>query len=55
MSDLLTSISTWGWFGNTSGPIAIATYGWYLDFEVAPATKGIFVEMDGIFDEGVWF
>lgn len=56
MSDLLESISTWGWFGDTAGAIqAIGTYGWFEDFEIPVATKGIFVEMDGIFDEGVWF
>lgn len=56
MSSLLESVSTYGWFGeDLTGLESMATYGWYLDFDVSVATKGIFVEMDGIFEEGIWF
>jgi hypothetical protein len=55
MSDLLESISTYGWFGNAAGLEAIGTYGWFFDETAAETAKGIFVEMDGIFDEGIWF
>jgi hypothetical protein len=55
MSDLLESIATWGWLGESTGLQSISTYGWWLDFEIEPASKGLFVEMDGLFDEGVWF
>lgn len=41
--------------GDATALTSISTYGWYLEFEIQAATKGIFIEMDGIFDEGIWF
>ena len=55
MSDLLESISTYGWLGDSTGLESMSTYGWWLDFEILVSTKGIFKGMDGIFDEGIWF
>jgi hypothetical protein len=46
----MDDISTYGWFG-VNGLTSISTYGWFNGL----AGKGIFVGMDGIFDEGVYF
>jgi hypothetical protein len=47
---MLEEISTYGWFG-VYDLVTISTYGWFSGIR----GKGIFVGMDGIFDEGVWF
>lgn len=47
---MLTEVATYGWFGVGSF-LSISTYGWYTE----ELNKGIFVCMEGIFDEGIWY
>ena len=47
---MLDDIATYGWFG-TSNLATVSTYGWFTGI----TGKGIFIGMDGIFDEGIFY
>lgn len=51
----IASISNFGWF-ESSGLGSISVFGWFIDGGIPGVVpKGIFVGMDGIFDEGIWY
>jgi hypothetical protein len=50
---MFEEVCTYGWFGSLHGVLSVSTYGWFV--EGVPPVYGIFGEMIGIFDEGIWF